>query len=74
VLFEACSAFTHITACMLAESLSRPSTPKAPTTSLLKLPCSIYRFVVAYDSFGLMPEAGPEKAGVGGSIPSLATI
>jgi hypothetical protein len=34
VLFEACSASTRITAGMLAESLSRPSTPKAPTTSL----------------------------------------
>jgi hypothetical protein len=32
-LFEACSAFTHVTACMLAESLLRPSTPKASVTS-----------------------------------------
>src|ERR1019366_5282282 len=32
--FEACSAFTHVTACTLAESPKRPSTPKAPTTSL----------------------------------------
>jgi len=33
-LFEACSAFTHITACMLAESPMRPSTPKASAASL----------------------------------------
>jgi CHAD domain-containing protein len=33
-LFEACSAFTHITACMLAESLTGPSTPEASTASL----------------------------------------
>src|SRR6266699_6750979 len=31
--FEACSAFTHVTACMLAKSLTRPSTPEAPTAS-----------------------------------------
>ena len=31
--FEACSAFTHVTACMLAESPKRPSTPEAPTAS-----------------------------------------
>src|SRR5579864_1495590 len=31
--FEACSAFTHVTACMLAESPMRPSTPEAPTAS-----------------------------------------
>jgi len=28
--FEACSAFTHVMACTLAKSPSRPSTPKAP--------------------------------------------
>src|SRR5207244_8350570 len=33
-LFEACSAFTHVTACMLAKSPGRPSTPKASVTSL----------------------------------------
>jgi hypothetical protein len=33
-LFEACSAFTHVTACMLARSPMRPSTPKAPAASL----------------------------------------
>ena len=33
-LFEACSAFTHVTACMLAKSPMRPSTPKASVTSL----------------------------------------
>jgi len=33
-LFEACSAFTHVTACMLAESPLRPSTPKASAASL----------------------------------------
>jgi len=33
-LFEACSAFTHVTACTLAESPMRPSTPKAPAASL----------------------------------------
>ncbi len=33
-LFEACSAFTHVTACMLAESPMRPSTPKASAASL----------------------------------------
>src|SRR5205823_10858414 len=32
--FEACSAFTHVTACTLAESPMRPSTPKAPAASL----------------------------------------
>jgi hypothetical protein len=32
--FEACSAFTHVTACMLAESPMRPSTPKASAASL----------------------------------------
>src|SRR5205807_9288988 len=31
--FEACSAFTHVTACMLAKSPTRPSTPEAPTAS-----------------------------------------
>ena len=34
VVFEACSAFTHVTACMLAESPMRPSTPKASAASL----------------------------------------
>jgi hypothetical protein len=34
VLFEACSAFTHVTACMLTESPMRPSTPKASAASL----------------------------------------
>src|SRR5271170_5791972 len=33
-LFEACSAFTHVTACLLAESPMRPSTPKASAASL----------------------------------------
>ena len=33
-LFEACSAFTHVTACMLAKSPMRPSTPKASAVSL----------------------------------------
>jgi len=33
-LFEACSAFTHVTACMLAKSPMRPSTPKASAASL----------------------------------------
>jgi hypothetical protein len=33
-LFEACSALTHVTACMFAESPRRPSTPKASVTSL----------------------------------------
>ena len=32
-VFEACSAFTHVTAYMLAKSPKRPSTPEAPTTS-----------------------------------------
>jgi hypothetical protein len=32
--FKACSAFTHVTACMLAESPMRPSTPKASAASL----------------------------------------
>src|SRR5215472_18620872 len=32
--FEACSAFTHVTACRLAKSPKRPSTPEAPTASL----------------------------------------
>jgi hypothetical protein len=32
--FEACSAFTLITACTLAKSPKRPSTPKASATSL----------------------------------------
>src|SRR5439155_25429272 len=32
--FVACSAFTHVTACMLAKSPTRPSTPEAPTASL----------------------------------------
>src|SRR5713226_6065291 len=36
--FEACSAFTHLMACTLAESPKRPSTPKAPTASLPPLP------------------------------------
>ena len=34
VLFEACSAFTHVTACLLAESPKRPSPSKAPAVSL----------------------------------------
>ncbi len=33
-LFEACSAFTHVTACTLAESPCDPLTPKAPAASL----------------------------------------
>jgi hypothetical protein len=33
-LFEACSAFTHVTACMLAESPKRPFPPKASTILL----------------------------------------
>jgi hypothetical protein len=33
-LFEACSAFTHVTAYMLTESPMRPSTPKASAASL----------------------------------------
>ncbi len=33
-LFEACSAFTHVTACTLAKSPMRPSTPKASAASL----------------------------------------
>jgi hypothetical protein len=33
-LFEACSAFTLVTACMLTESSMRPSTPKASAASL----------------------------------------
>ena len=33
-LFEACSAFTHVTAYMLAKSPMRPSTPKASAASL----------------------------------------
>ena len=33
-LFEACSAFTHVTACTLAESPMRPSTPKASAALL----------------------------------------
>src|SRR5271156_2010801 len=32
--FAACSAITHVTACMLAESPMRPSTPKASAASL----------------------------------------
>jgi hypothetical protein len=32
--FEACSAFTHVTACMLTESPMRPSPPKASAASL----------------------------------------
>jgi hypothetical protein len=32
--FEACSAFTRVTACMLTESPLRPSTPKASAASL----------------------------------------
>jgi hypothetical protein len=34
VFSRACSAFTHVTACMLAESPMRPSTPKASAASL----------------------------------------
>jgi hypothetical protein len=34
IRFEACSAFTHVTACMLAESLTGPFTPEASTASL----------------------------------------
>ena len=33
-LFEACSAFTHVTACTLAKSPSRPSAPEASAVSL----------------------------------------
>ena len=32
--FQACSAFTHVTACMLAKSPLRPSSPEASTASL----------------------------------------
>ena len=37
-VFEACSAFTHVTACLLAESPKRPSTPEASAASLPPLP------------------------------------
>src|SRR5579859_3467608 len=33
-LFEACSAFTHVTACLLTESPKRPFPSKAPAVSL----------------------------------------
>jgi hypothetical protein len=33
-VFEACSAFTHVTACTLAKSPLRPSTPEASAVSL----------------------------------------
>src|SRR5499433_2678954 len=33
-VFEACSAFTHVTACMLTESPLRPSAPEASAVSL----------------------------------------
>src|SRR5215471_271063 len=33
-LFEACSAFTYVTACLLTESLERPSAPEASAVSL----------------------------------------
>ena len=36
--WEACSAFTHVTACTLAESPKRPFTPRAPTALLPPLP------------------------------------
>ena len=36
--FEACSAFTHVTACLLAGSLKRPFPSKASTVSLPPLP------------------------------------
>jgi hypothetical protein len=34
IIFEACSTFNHITACMFAEFLSEPFTPKASAVSL----------------------------------------
>jgi hypothetical protein len=34
ILFEACLAFTHVTACTLAQSPLRPSTPEASAASL----------------------------------------
>src|SRR5207245_8201617 len=34
VVFDACSAFTYVTACMLTEAPMRPSTPKASAASL----------------------------------------
>ena len=37
-LFEASSAFTHVTACTLARSPSRPSAPEASAVSLPPLP------------------------------------
>ena len=36
--FEAYSTFTHVTACMLAWSPSRPSAPEASAVSLPPLP------------------------------------
>ena len=33
-IFEACSTFTHVTACMLAKSPKRPSLPEASAASL----------------------------------------
>jgi len=33
-VFEACSAFTRVTACLLTESLERPSAPEASAVSL----------------------------------------
>jgi hypothetical protein len=40
-LFEACSAFTQVAACMLAESPMRPSTPKASGSFVASATASI---------------------------------
>ena len=54
-VFEACSTFTHVTACMLAESPSRPSAPEASAVSLPPCCSDCYRVERTSSRAGLLP-------------------
>jgi len=55
LLFEACSAFTRVTACLLAESPCDPLTSKAPTVSLPPLPLRLLPAGATSCRVGLAP-------------------
>jgi hypothetical protein len=58
-LFEACSAFTLVTACKLAESPMRPSTPKASAASLPPLLLRLLPGGANQFPGGYTPRCGP---------------
>ena len=57
--FEACSAFTHVTAYRLAESLKRPFPSKASTVSLPPLPLRLLPAGATSCRVGLVPTESP---------------